>query len=66
MTTIDEIRNSFWEILGNHLPELAKQRDKKKSHFDYRLDIRVAFNDHVIDLLDRGVISEELAENAEL
>ena len=66
MKTITEVRESFWAMLEDVNPELAKLKRAKKRQNEYPTDIRVSFVDYVDSLRKDQVISEKLANKATL
>jgi hypothetical protein len=62
MTTQKQVRDSFWDMLGEVAPSLAKQRRSRLRQNDYCTDIRVSFVDYVDSLQKQGEISESLAQ----
>ncbi len=62
MKTQAEIRQSFWDSF----PEFQSERRSRKTHNDYRADIRMSFVDYVDALERNGVISEALASRVTL
>lgn len=57
MTTIKQVRESFWASF----PEFAQEYRKTYRQNQYKTDIRVAFCDYVDYLQKSGEISESLA-----
>lgn len=57
MTTIKQVRESFWALF----PEFAQEYRKTYRQNQYKTDIRVAFCDYVDYLQKSGEISESLA-----
>lgn len=71
MTTIKEVRNSFWENYPQYRKGYKKVNAKKpyyteKRQNDYCTDIRCAFVDYVDYLLKDDIISEKLAQRVTL
>jgi hypothetical protein len=66
MTTQKQVRDSFWDMLGEVVPNLAKQRRSQLRQNDYCTDIRVSFVDYVDSLQKQGEITESLAQRVTL
>ena len=62
MTTIKQVRQSFWV----NFPQFKSEFRTRKNQNDYRTDIRVSFTDYVDYLLKDGIITEKLANKVTL
>lgn len=66
MRTQKQIRESFWQMLEETQPQLAKQRRSRKTQNDYCCDIRQTFCFYVESLRRDNQISEQLARKTTL
>lgn len=66
MTTVKEVRESFWELVRDTCPEMALEYNKAYREDKYSIDIRIWFSDYVRMLKRDGDISLKLAKRVTL
>lgn len=62
MTTITQVRQSFWDSFEQFKPEYRARKRQNQ----YRADIRMTFVDYVESLRRNNIISEKLANRVTL